>query len=61
MYREPNVSIEIQGFLAISAQYLGLETGRSVACAVRSVAPYTARMRAGRSPHRHDALRQQYA
>ena len=50
MYREPNVSIEIQDFLALSAHYFRLETDRSVACAARTVAPYTARMRAGRSP-----------
>ena len=40
MYSEPTTTVDIQGLLAISAEYLGMGTDAVVACRDRSIEPF---------------------
>ena len=61
MEREPNFTIDVQDFLAVSARYLGLATEISVAHSDWASVPAAEFFGADRSGYRHETLGQHSA
>lgn len=61
MYIEPNTSVEIQDFLAVTAQYLGIEADVEVARHDRVFAPFFGYLAADRLAQRDESIEQRYA